>query len=376
MLLEQPSFRADHSVFHRLKIVKKEQLTNSCFSLEFDIPPSLKERFRFSSGQYVTLRYKHRENWVVNDYSMTSAPFEERLSLGLKIHSEESSVNSLWADYQVGDEMEVSEPKGRFVLKVKPHEFRTILGFATGIGITPILSHFKTILHSEPRSRLFLFLGNKTRQDVPFREVLEALEERYPERLKVYYFFSEEQTGNAFTQGRLDEKKVGLIINQVLHLDETDEESTIWDSVDEVVICGRGEMIREVANACHRHGIPKKNIHFELFETFNEDIFPVEVDFPLVENLEVQFTYNGTTHTARLENNKHKILQSLSAEGFAVPFSCKSGICGSCRCRLEHGEVELLENEYLTEGEEEKGYILPCMAFALTDKITLDFDRI
>jgi ring-1,2-phenylacetyl-CoA epoxidase subunit PaaE len=76
-------------------------------------------------------------------------------------------------------------------------------------------------------------------------------------------------------------------------LDDTDEESTIWDAVDEVLICGKGEMIKTLANACYHHGIPKKNIHFELFEEFNDDIYPVEKEFPLIENIEVEFTMLG-----------------------------------------------------------------------------------
>ena len=147
-------------------------------------------------------------------------------------------------------------------------------------------------------------------------------------------------------------------------IDDTDEEATLWDSVDEVLICGKGEMIKSIANACYENGIPKKNIHFELFEEFNDDIYPVEVDFPLVENIEVEFTYNGETYKTTLKDNRDKLLQSLSIQKFTVPFSCKSGICGSCQCRLVEGEVELLENEYLTEREEEKGNILACMSFA------------
>ncbi len=59
---------------------------------------------------------------------------------------------------------------------------------------------------------------------------------------------------------------------------------------------------------------------------------------------------------------------------FEVPYSWKSGICGSCECVLEEGEVELLENEYLTEKEEAKGHILACMSIAKTKKIKLNFD--
>ena len=175
-------------------------------------------------------------------------------------------------------------------------------------------------------------------------------------------------------EGRLNEKKVALIINQILLLDDTDEESTIWDAVDEVLICGKGEMIKSVANACYHHGIPKRNIHFELFEEFNEDIYPVEKDFPLIEDIEVDFKLLHHQYSSKLKNNKVRLLQQLLIQGFPVPYSCKSGICGSCECVLEEGEVELLENEYLTEKEEKAGKILACMSVVLSKNIKVNFD--
>lgn len=363
-------------IFHRLKVKKKELITKNTFLLEFEIPSELKENYKFLAGQYVSVKYGHEGKEFTNDFSMTSAPYEEKISLGIKINSEESSAKSLFENYQIGDELLVGEPKGRFTLVSKPAEFRTILGFATGIGITPILSHFKNILHTEPRTRMLLFYGNKSNEHIVFKNELNELKEQYADRLEIYYFFSEEKIGNALFEGRLDEKRLELIINQLLMIDDTDEEVTLWDSVDEVLICGKGEMIKEIANASFNNGLPKKNIHFELFEEYNDDIFPVEVDFPLVENVEVEFTYNGETHKTVLKDNKDKLLQSLSMQKFNVPFSCKSGICGTCECKLVEGEVELLENEYLTEKEESKGNILACMSFALSDKIKINFDQL
>ncbi|AZI68203.1 hypothetical protein EIB71_11220 [Kaistella daneshvariae] len=374
--MENLSSKGRQIEFHRLKLTKKQQLTKSVFSVEFEVPPSLKDKYKFEAGQYVTLKFLWREDFVQKDFSMTSAPFEGKISLGIKINSAESPANSLIEHIEVGSEVEVSVPRGRFTLVSKPHEFRTIVGFAGGIGITPILSHFKNILFNEPRTRLFLFYGNKSAEDVAFRSELNELKIKYPERFEVYHFYSREKVGNGIYEGRLDEKKVALIINQFLLLDDTDEESTIWDAVDEVLICGKGEMIKALANACYKHGIPKKNIHFELFQEFNEDIFPVEKEFPLLENIEVDFKLLGNQHHTTLANNKIRLLQQLLIQGFPVPYSCKSGICGSCECILEEGEVELLENEYLTKKEEAAGKILACMSVVLSKKIKVNFDLV
>lgn len=372
--MEQQIYKGKLTQFHGLKIAKKEDLTKNTFSLELEIPENLKENFKFEAGQFVSIKFNADGKEVINDYSMTSAPYEEKMTLGIKINSQNGATAELYKNYQAGDELLVSEPSGRFTIVSKPSEFRTIVGFAAGIGITPILSHFKNILHNEPRTRLFLFLGNKSSEELIYRDLLDQLARQYGDRLQIFYFYSQEKAADQFFYGRLDAKKLNLIINQILHLDDTDEESRIWDAVDEVLICGKGEMIKTLANACYHHGIPKKNIHFELFEEFNDDIYPVEKEFPLIENVQVDFKMFGKNYQTELPNNKEKILQQLLIQKFNVPYSCKSGICGSCECTLEEGEVELLENEYLTEKEEAQGKILACMSIAKTKKIKLNFD--
>lgn len=368
--------KARQAEFHRLKLAKKQQLTKNTFALEFEIPEALKFNYKFEAGQYVTVKYFSKGKVFQNDFSMTSAPFEGKISLGIKINNEESSTKDLYNDFEIGDEVEVSEPKGRFTLISKPHEFRTIIGFAGGIGITPLISHFKNILHTEPRTRLFMFYGNRKTEEIAFKNELDALAKKYGERLQIFYFFSQEPTTDNLFHGRLDERKLKLIINQILHLDDTDEESTIWDAVDEVLICGKGDMIKSLANACYNNGIRKKNIHFELFEEYNEDIYPQEKEFPLIEDIEVDFELFSKKYSTQLKDNKTKLLQQLLIQGFPVPYSCKSGICGSCECILEEGEVELLENEYLTEKEEKSGKILACMSVVLSKKIKINFDLI
>ncbi len=372
--MEQQIYKGKLTQFHWLKIAKKAELTKNTFSLEFEIPEDLKENFKFEAGQFVSVKFQAYGKEVINDYSMTSAPYEEKICLGIKMNGQEGATAQLFNNYNVGDGLLVSEPNGRFTLVSKPSEFRTIVAFAGGIGITPVVSHFKNILHNEPRTRLFLFYGNKRSEEIIYRDLFDNLTRKYGDRLQVFYFFSQEKTADQFFYGRLDEKKLNLIINQILHLDDTDEESTIWDAVDEVLICGKGEMIKTLANACYHHGIPKKNIHFELFEEYNDDIYPVEKEFPLIEDVKVEFKMLGTEYQTELPDNRDKILQQLLIQKFPVPYSCKSGICGSCECILEEGEVELLENEYLTEKEEEQGHILACMSIAKSKKIKLNFD--
>ena len=362
--------------FQRLKIAKKEQITKSVFAIEFEIPSEFAEEYHFFAGQYVTLQFIHKGNLVQKDYSMTNAPQEHTIALGIKIGEEGSASHTLLIDKNIGELVEVSFPRGRFTIKEKPHEFRTIVCLASGIGITPILSHIKNLINTEPRTRIFLFYGNKNLEETAYKNELDQLQKEHQHRFEIHYFYSREKVGNAFYEGRIDGKKLTLIINQIMMLDDTDEEATLWDAVDEVLICGNGDMIRSVANACYHHGIPKKNIHFELFEAYNEDIYPIEKDIPFLENIHVEFINQNISYKTILKNNKEKLLPQLLEQGFDVPYSCRSGICGTCECYLEKGEVELLENEYLTEHEVAKGNILACMSIILSDNLKINFDTI
>ncbi|QCX54424.1 2Fe-2S iron-sulfur cluster binding domain-containing protein [Elizabethkingia sp. JS20170427COW] len=357
--------------FHWLKLTKKIRLTKTSYQLCFEIPGELKNEFSFEAGQYCSLKYKGR----TNDYSIVSAPYEETLNFGLKMHAENSFANIIFQEVQEGDSLEVSLPKGRFTLAIKPNEKRTILAFAAGIGITPILSHLKNILFNEELSRCFLFFGNRDLESIAFRKEIENLVQQYPERFSVYHFISREKINNPMLNSRIDEKRVELIINQILGIDEEDDESTIWDATDEILICGPGPMIKSVAQACYENGIRKKNIHFELFEAFDEDIYEVEASLPHLENVKLNFELNGKSYSQNLESNITRIMKGLLDAGYEIPYSCKSGICGVCQCRVKKGEVHMLENEFLTDQEVEKGMVLPCVSVALSQEVELDFDH-
>lgn len=363
--------------FKAIKILKKEQLTKNVFLVELEVSEENKAFYEFEAGQFVTIEFEHLGEMVYRDYSIVNAPNEKNIQLAIKIQNEKSTANSLFQNIREGDFLKVSKPQGRFTIKDKPNEKRTILGFATGIGITPIYSHLQHILWAEKNTRFFLFYSNPSTKDIVFKKELDALVQQYEGRLEVHYFTTQEKIENPFYQGRIDEVKLDLIINQILHLDENDEETTIWDEVDEVLICGKGEMIKSIANACFNNGMRKNSIYYELFENFNDTIFEPEQKAEIIQNIEVSFVLNGEKkENILLETNEEKILQQLLKKGYKVPYSCKSGLCGACRCKLEEGEVEMLENEYLTDSEVEENYILPCSSIALSTKIFLNFDEV
>lgn len=349
------------------KVTKKNYDTRDVVILTLQ-PDDSASYPKWKPGQYADIF--SCEGKRIGSYSIISQPDESVLQFAVKC----TGSGKLLEACNVGDCLLLSEPMGTFCIRPKPAEFRTILAFASGIGITPIYPILYALLEAEPRTRVFLFFGNRQPSQIPLHSDLETLEARYPDRFRIHYFYSQDASVGPLYHGRLDGKKFNLIVNQILALDDTDEESTLFDATDYVLICGPGDMIRNIASEAYRSGIPKEQILFEHFEERHSTIFPSLVETPMVKDISVEYSYRGEKRHLVQKENSVTLLEEIRGAGFPVPYSCKSGICGLCMAKLEIGSVVRMEDEYLTDGEVEKGYILACRSFASSDKVELNFD--
>ena len=66
------------------------------------------------------------------------------------------------------------------------------------------------------------------------------------------------------------------------------------------------------------------------------------------------------------------VIRVAEANGIAMDYSCRNGECGSCRCKLLAGEVDMPDKTALTAKERKAGFILACVARPVSDAITLD----
>lgn len=347
--------------FHALKVALVKNLTKDSVQITFDVPEELKHEFRFTSGQYITLDI----NETRRDYSLCSNPLDDEWSIAVKAVKGGNISRYLTQDLKTGDILNVSTPKGRFGIPSKPNEKRTLLAFAAGSGITPILSIIRYTLQTEEWVNFYLFFANKNPEKVMFLEELKALRKLYPDNFHLHLFYSQHQMEDWLFEGRLDEHKFELILNQLVDINE----------VDEALVCGPTEMIKVIANEIFNAGIPKQHIHFELFtpDFTPLDILPEEMDAP--DDVRVTVELDGEIHQVNWNREKNLIDAMLEAD-LDAPYSCKGGICSSCMCKLEEGEVHLAENYVLTDSDREEGLILACISRPKTDKIRINFDAI
>ena len=241
------------------------------------------------------------------------------------------------------------------------------LAFAAGSGITPMLSIIKTTLLAEPHSKFTLVYGNRASSTVIFKEELAELKDTYLERLNLVYVMSREQQDIELFNGRITREKCEEFFKHWITLDD----------IDTAFICGPEEMMHAVSESLQAHGMPKSNIKIELFAASIPKHKHVPQAHQVLERQECQVTViiDGNHTSFTMEKDKESILDAGLRQGIDMRYSCKGGVCSTCRCKVLDGKVEMDVNYALEDYEVARGFVLSCQSFPLTDKVVVDFDQ-
>ncbi|OIQ31045.1 MAG: flavodoxin reductase [Bacteroidetes bacterium MedPE-SWsnd-G2] len=348
--------------FHILTISEIEKITNNCVTLTFDVPSDLQSEFNFTAGQYITLKTKINGEDVRRDYSLCSAPNSKVLKVAVK--AVENGVFSQYANTQLksGDSIEVSKPNGRFTYTPDTSNTKTVVAFAAGSGITPIMSIAKSVLESEKDSKFVLVYGNKTQADTMFFAQLESLQSKYNSRFSIQHITSQEKTEHS-KFGRIDSSIVNYVFNTYLN----------DAALKSFYLCGPEQMIHTVSDSLKEKGFEEDQINFELFTTSTTSEAPSETTS--AGESKVTVLLDDETSSFSMDA-KSTILDAALAEDIDAPYSCQGGICSSCIARITEGEVSMRQNNILTESELAEGLILTCQAHPKTANVSIDFDDV
>lgn len=354
---------AERPRFHPLKIADVRRETPDAVSIAFEVPEELAERFRYVPGQYLTLRTNLDGEEVRRTYSIASGLDEGEMRIAVK--RVEGGLFSAFANERLaaGDIVEVMPPAGRFVLP-EPKGPRTVVAFAAGSGITPIASQMRTVLVREPESRVFLFYGNQTSRSILFREAIEDLKDRYIDRFSVHNVLSRESQDVSALNGRIDGEKVAAFMRHVVRL----------ETVDHFLLCGPAPFLEGCIDALTRLGASQDAILVERFTAPGgrpEPKRPAAV--PDADRTEVALTLDGVTTVLRLAPGE-RVLDAAIEAGLDVPYSCRAGMCCTCRAKITEGEVEMAVNYSLRPDELEEGFVLTCQSTPKTERVAVDYD--
>ncbi|QXH33525.1 1,2-phenylacetyl-CoA epoxidase subunit PaaE [Pseudomonas muyukensis] len=357
------------SQFHRLTIKQVRQETRDAVSIAFDVPSHLQDDFRFTQGQYLVMRTQLDNEEVRRSYSICSAVQDGELRVAVKrVPGGRFSafVNDV---LKAGQQLEVMPPSGSFFVPLQPTHQGHYLGVAAGSGITPILSLIATTLACEPHSRFTLLYGNRASGSALFRDRLEDLKNQYLERLNLIFVFSREQQDVDLYNGRIDADKCDQLFSRWLDV----------PSLDAAFICGPQAMTETVRDSLQANGMDKARIHFELFAaadgTARREAREAARQLD-ASSSQITVISDGRALAFDLPRNTVSVLDAGNAIGAELPYSCKAGVCSTCKCKVIEGEVEMDSNHALEDYEVAAGYVLSCQSFPISDKVVLDFDQL
>jgi len=357
------------SQFHSLTIKDVRPETRDAVSIAFDVPAELQNDFRFTQGQYLVMRTHMGDEEVRRSYSICSGVEDGELRVAIKRVAGGRFSAFANESLKIGHSLEVMPPSGQFYVPLDPERHGNYLAVAAGSGITPILSIIKTTLESEPHSRFTLLYGNRSSSGALFREQLEDLKNRYLQRLNLIFVFSREQQDVDLYNGRIDADKCGQLFSRWLDV----------KNLDAAFICGPQAMTETVRDRLKSNGMPGERIHFELFAAVgSEQKREAREAARQIDAAVSQITVisDGRALAFELPRNTLSILEAGNAQGAELPYSCKAGVCSTCKAKVVEGEVEMDSNHALEDYEVAAGYVLSCQCFPISDKVVLDFDQL
>ncbi len=351
------------NTFHKLTIKSVIQETADTVSILFDMPDSLSSLFSFKAGQYLTLKAMINGEDVRRAYSLSSAPHENEWKVAVK-KVENGKFSTYAQNLKAGDELEVMAPQGNFTLK--SDDVKNYVLYAAGSGITPMISIAKYILKNSDESTVTMFYGNRTIMDTVYKDELDAMAAKHS-NFRLRYILSREEGDAGMYQGRIDTAKIEELFNK--YLADT--------RINDVYSCGPEQIIHAVNDFYTQKGLPKENIHFELFTTpVNEVISEEETSGEIPElTSAVTVIIDDEEFEFELNSKGKDILQAAQDADADVPFSCKGGVCCTCKAKVMEGKAVMDLNYALDPEEVEEGFVLTCQSHPVTEKVVISFDE-
>ena len=355
------------SKFYPLSVAQVHKETRDTIAVTFAVPQELQDAFHYQQGQHLTLRAMIGGEDVRRSYSICSAVQDNKLRVAIK--RTQGGLFSSWANDNLkeGATLEVMPPMGHFNVPLDAANRKHYLAFAAGSGITPLLSIIKTTLLTEPNSSFTLFYGNRASSSVIFKEELSDLKDVYTGRLKLAYVMSREQQDIELFNGRITKEKAAQFLKHWVNIED----------IDVAFICGPEDMMLGVSEALQEAGLPKSQIKVELFAASipKHQHKPRAVESAGRHETQVTVIMDGNHTTFTMDQDKESLLDAGLKAGIDMRYSCKGGVCSTCRCKVLDGKVEMDVNYALEDYEIARGYVLSCQSFPITDKVVIDFDQ-
>ena len=353
--------------FHPLRVSRIVADTDEARIVTFAVPDSLRREFTFLPGQYLTLRQRVGGDDLRRSYSICASPDEGELRVGVRRVAGGAFTAWLHESLHEGDSIEVMPPQGKFIVPRGDGSPRQLLLVAGGSGITPMMAIARDVLAHEPAARVTLVYANRKSASTMFKEELEDLKNSHLTRLSIFALFSREIVDSPLNAGRLDQAKMASLLATVIDV----------RSVAHAFICGPHGMNDAVQAALADAGLAPERIHIERF-----GVPPSEADAQLHDarpgdapQARITIIRDGITREVDFSAGTPSLLAAAAQAGMDLPFSCKSGVCATCRAKLIDGQVRMDRNFALDANDLAAGFVLTCQSHPLTERVTVSYDE-
>jgi ring-1,2-phenylacetyl-CoA epoxidase subunit PaaE len=351
--------------FHQLRVTEVSPLTEDSVAVTLDVPGELSETFAYVPGQHVTMRAIIDDEDVRRSYSICANANSPKLRVGIRRLPGGAFSTYATSDLKAGDVLDVMAPVGDFTIEIDPAIPRRAVAIAAGSGITPVMSLISTSLESEPFSDWTLLFGNQTANSIMFLEELEGLKDRFSSRFQLFHMLSREGSDVPLLSGRIDKAKIRTIHDRLL-----------GDApVDGWYLCGPYEVVKMARQTLRSLGIAEDSIHDELFFAGPVDPSTLPPEPPPGEGtVDLTVILDGRAVDTHM-SPETSILDAALRVRSELPFSCRGGMCATCKGSIEEGEVTMEKNYALTDEEVKAGYVLTCQTHPVSDRVVVRYDH-
>jgi ferredoxin-NADP reductase/MOSC domain-containing protein YiiM/ferredoxin len=286
-------------------------------------------------GQYVVLRLQRTAGGrpLFRSYSLSGPLSTQRYRISVKVEPNGAAGTYLREHVRVGDALDVSAPRGSFVLESGE---RPVVMLSAGIGATPVLAMLYALAAARSTRPVLWLYGARDRQHHPFavevRRLLRALAHG-----RSYVCYSRPGSGDA----------MGADFDATGHLSRS-----VFDTVElprqaDVYLCGPTRFMDEMKAALAAAGVAPERIHLELFngsEAMTPGVVGAATRAPHAPRGDadtgplVSFARSGIA--AHWNASAYpSILELAEACDVPVRWACRTGVCHSCECGLVSGAV-------------------------------------
>lgn len=341
-----------------MKLLVKEIVkeTNDAVSICFKNGNVFK-KLKYKPGQFLTIHVPIDKVVHKRAYSFSSNPYTDKdLKITIK-RVEKGLVSNFVHDYlKTGDKLEVDDPAGSFYVEPTSNVKKQYVLFAGGSGVTPMFSIVKSVLTTEKDSQVLLIYANRDIESIIFHDDIEHLEKAYPNNFSVEHIISSNKEDYDNYHSGLASKE---LINSIFSKHALSYEDHVY------MICGPFGYMEKIKDVLKGNGISREKIKIEVFKS--PEIKVTGKD--LLSDVTLKF--DGKEYQLKVKGDK-SILQQAMSDNIVVPYSCRSGMCSTCKAKCISGEINMTEGHILPETDVENGAILTCISYPASEKIVVE----